>query len=648
MRDKNLKPTTDFGPLACPKRRRERQVVHRDSYLANLPSASMYEQSFMHRNDLSHVVGHPTGATDYLATASIDGHVKFWKKSRSGIEFVKHYRGHIGPLAGLTMSPDGRYIVSVGLEDHKLKVFDVANFDMMSLFKLSFKPTAVCFVGYAMVAISSGREVHIVPLFPVDALDLGVEGVQETVAWKGDWSTQPDEVIGSPSEPREEPMKMAYVQSTLRRHTGAVHRLLYLPTTKVVVSLDKEGGLELWHPKEKFPFPTKPSCGVAYSCKSDTDFFELRKRGTVGFSMAASIKEDLLAVMCADTRLRLFNLRSGKLIRVYDEDIDSLVNSDSKFVRGMDQQDLGRRVAHDRDLMLSSDCWRVTAQFDETGAFLLVPSALGIKVYNVASNCLERVIGRIDAAHNRFLCFCLYQGRSKQATVGALMTADGKRVAERFDPIIVAVARNKRRLFVFTTREPADAALVPGSQYSRDVINEILDKDEQDAMLARGSSEMRRARNAVIHTTMGDIQLRLFKEEAPNAVENFTVHARENYYDGCLFHRVIKSFMIQTGDPLGDGTGGESIWGQNFKDEFHRALKHDRPYTVSMANAGPNTNGSQFFITCTPTPFLDGKHTVFGRVLSGFEVVHAIENVEVNGMDKPKTDVKILSIRVTA
>ena len=375
MRDKNLKPTTDFGPLACPKRRRERQVVHRDSYLANLPSASMYEQSFMHRNDLSHVVGHPTGATDYLATASIDGHVKFWKKSRSGIEFVKHYRGHIGPLAGLTMSPDGRYIVSVGLEDHKLKVFDVANFDMMSLFKLSFKPTAVCFVGYAMVAISSGREVHIVPLFPVDALDLGVEGVQETVAWKGDWSTQPDEVIGSPSEPREEPMKMAYVQSTLRRHTGAVHRLLYLPTTKVVVSLDKEGGLELWHPKEKFPFPTKPSCGVAYSCKSDTDFFELRKRGTVGFSMAASIKEDLLAVMCADTRLRLFNLRSGKLIRVYDEDIDSLVNSDSKFVRGMDQQDLGRRVAHDRDLMLSSDCWRVTAQFDETGAFLLVPSA---------------------------------------------------------------------------------------------------------------------------------------------------------------------------------------------------------------------------------------------------------------------------------
>lgn len=121
--------------------------------------------------------------------------------------------------------------------------------------------------------------------------------------------------------------------------------------------------------------------------------------------------------------------------------------------------------------------------------------------------------------------------------------------------------------------------------------------------------------------------------------------------------------MIQTGDPLGDGTGGTSIWGREFEDEFSPAVKHDRsvfiplpffpftytkhrPYTLSMANAGPNTNGSQFFITTVVTPWLDNKHTVFGRVVHGLEVVHAIENVKVNKVDKPFEDIKIINVDV--
>ena len=120
-------------------------------------------------------------------------------------------------------------------------------------------------------------------------------------------------------------------------------------------------------------------------------------------------------------------------------------------------------------------------------------------------------------------------------------------------------------------------------------------------------------KQATIHTTMGDIVVKLFHQECPKTVENFTVHSKNGYYASCLpdmavlhpfaagskdniiFHRVIQGFMIQTGDPQGDGTGGESIWGGEFEDEFHRNLKHDRPFTLSMANAGPNTNGSQFF-----------------------------------------------------
>lgn len=105
--------------------------------------------------------------------------------------------------------------------------------------------------------------------------------------------------------------------------------------------------------------------------------------------------------------------------------------------------------------------------------------------------------------------------------------------------------------------------------------------------------------------------------------------------------------MVQTGDPRGDGTGGESIWGGEFEDEIHRDLRHDRAFTVSMANAGPNTNGSQFFITTQPTPWLDNKHTVFGRVVNGMDTVRRIETVKVNKSDKPLEEIRIVNTDVS-
>lgn len=109
----------------------------------------------------------------------------------------------------------------------------------------------------------------------------------------------------------------------------------------------------------------------------------------------------------------------------------------------------------------------------------------------------------------------------------------------------------------------------------------------------------------------------LYPDECPKTVENFVTHSRNNYYNGVIFHRVIKSFMVQTGDPEGDGTGGTSIWGEEFEDEFHEKLNHDEPFMLSMANCGRNTNGSQFFITTVPCPWLNNKHTVFGKVSRG-------------------------------
>ncbi len=126
---------------------------------------------------------------------------------------------------------------------------------------------------------------------------------------------------------------------------------------------------------------------------------------------------------------------------------------------------------------------------------------------------------------------------------------------------------------------------------------------------------------ARIETDKGTITVELFADKAPNTVNNFVFLARQGFYDGTVCHRVIKEFMVQGGDPTGTGTGGP---GYRFKDEFDASLKHDQPGRLSMANAGPNTNGSQFFITHVPTPWLDHKHSIFGQVVDGMDVVNAI------------------------
>lgn len=151
----------------------------------------------------------------------------------------------------------------------------------------------------------------------------------------------------------------------------------------------------------------------------------------------------------------------------------------------------------------------------------------------------------------------------------------------------------------------------------------------------------------VMETTMGTIEIEMFAKETPKTVENFIGLARKGYYDGIIFHRVIDNFMIQGGDPTGSGRGGESLWGKEFEDEIRPNLKHDAAGILSMANRGPNTNTSQFFITLVPTPHLDGRHTVFGKVISGLDVVKAIGKVKTTKpSDKPEKDVVMKKVFV--
>jgi peptidylprolyl isomerase len=135
------------------------------------------------------------------------------------------------------------------------------------------------------------------------------------------------------------------------------------------------------------------------------------------------------------------------------------------------------------------------------------------------------------------------------------------------------------------------------------------------------------AKNVVLETNYGNIELKLFPKKAPLAVENFTKLVQKGYYNGTIFHRVIKGFMIQGGDPTGTGMGGESIWGKEFKNEYAPNLVFDKPFLLAMANRGPNTNGSQFFITVAPAPWLNGGYTIFGEVVKGQDVVLKISKV---------------------
>ncbi|MBR4597523.1 MAG: peptidylprolyl isomerase [Opitutales bacterium] len=152
---------------------------------------------------------------------------------------------------------------------------------------------------------------------------------------------------------------------------------------------------------------------------------------------------------------------------------------------------------------------------------------------------------------------------------------------------------------------------------------------------------------ATLKTRHGDIKIKLFSDKAPKTCENFATHIKNGYYDGLIFHRVIRDFMIQGGDPTGTGRGGESIWGKAFADEFSPDLSFDRKGLLAMANAGPNTNGSQFFITTVETPWLTNHHTIFGEVVEGYDAVEKIERCRTGFMDRPVEEQKIIKAEIS-
>ena len=598
----------DIGPALpsaeAPKKRR-RKLPYERQYVAALPTSTRYSKSLMHKDQLSFCTFTPH--TDFLITSSVDGYVKFWKKVSGGIEFVKEFKAHNGEIKSVTISADGRSFATAGA-DNTIKIFDVVTFDLLAMLEPEVQPKCVCFVH------GTGSS------YPLLAVSNETDGRIMIFNGRGENRTPIHTITGL--------------------HRKPVHLLAYNNSYDCVISADENGMVEYWQPSGSYEKPD-----TVFEMKSSTSLFEFKKAKSIPSSITVSPTGTQFATFSfPDRKVRVFDFASGKLYRTYDESVATITEmqqAGTLSAEPLDPLEFGRRIAVERELEHPAVQNKINVIFDESGHFVLYGSILGTKVINTLSNRVVKLYGREEPF--RPLNIALYQGQpDKKGVVTVQMAASENPLlaeAEARDAMLACTGSGKVRFYMFTNDDNI-------SKSDRDVHNEkprnlnAAKKAQEEA-----EKESRMANAATIHTTMGDIHIRMFPQRAPKAVENFTVHSKNNYYNNIIFHRVIRKFMIQTGDPLGDGTGGDSIWGKEFEDEFAPELSHDKPYMVSMANAGPGTNASQFFITTEKAPWLDGKHTIFGRVVRGMDVVHLIENVKV-WKEKPVEDVKIVNISI--
>ncbi|WWC61250.1 uncharacterized protein I303_103831 [Kwoniella dejecticola CBS 10117] len=594
-------------------RKKKRAVLpHEKLYLASLPDTDRYYKSFMHREPLNSVT---MTRTNFVITTSVDGHLKLWKKQEQGIEFVKHYRASLKAIVGTSASDDGKLFASVS-EGGEGRVFDVVNFDMINILKFPYTPKACCWVhepgaGQTLLAVSDASS-------PTIRIYDG----------RGD---------GTPLYTLE------------KIHRAPVHLMVYTAKYDCVVSADEAGSVEYWQPSEPWGLP---AVSGLWQFKTSTDLFHFKKTKTLPTSLTFSPNSSNFVTLALPSRsVHIFNFLTGKLTRTYDESLTAVVEMQQAgtAVFKLDDMDFGRRLAVERELDANESgpggmLRTANAVWDESGNFVLYPTMLGIKVVNTVTNKVARVLGKDETL--RFLNISLYQGApAKKGLTTVQMAASANPLLQEKgsrDPHLFATAYKKQRFYLFAQSDKEE------SKGDRDVFNERPTREEQTTAVAAVAPEKERATasKCTIHTTKGDITLQLFPDVAPKTVENFITHARNGYYNGTIFHRVIKKFMLQGGDPLGDGTGGESIWGGTFEDEISTKARHDRPFTLSMANAGPGTNGSQFFITTVPCQWLDGKHTVFGRAVGGLDVISDIEDVRVDKNDRPFDEISMSSITV--
>ena len=551
-------------PSAAPKKKR-RVLPYEKLYVAALPTSARYSKSLMHKEQVAFVTMTPL--TDFLITSSVDGYVKFWKKGSEGVEFVKEFRAHNGEIKSVSVSADGRSFATAG-SDKTIKIFDVITFDLLTMLSVEFTPKCVCWVhqrGASLPLLAVSDEVnHSIRIY---------DG-------RGD-NLEPIHTLNG-------------------LHRSVISLMEFNNAYNCVVSADESGMLEYWRPGGNYEKPDN-----VFEYKSSTDLFEFKKAKSVPASITVSpTGAQFATISFPDRKIRVFDFPTGKLYRTYDESIQTIeeMQQAGTALQKLEDVEFNRRLATEREIDSPLLRNKINVVFDESGHFILYGSILGTKVINTYTNCVVKVYGQEE--NFRALNLATYQGQPQRKGVTTVAMAASNnpllQESEARDPILIETGVGKQRFYMFSNDEEI-------SKSERDVQNEK--PTNLNALKAVEKKVAETGTSAVIHTTYGDIHIRLFPDAAPKAVENFVTHSRRGYYNNTIFHRVIRRFMIQCGDPLGDGTGGESIWGKEFEDEFS-TLRHDKPYTVSMANAGPNTNGSQFFITTEKTVSGDPLHTL--------------------------------------
>ena len=353
---------------------------------------------------------------------------------------------------------------------------------------------------------------------------------------------------------------------------------------------------------------------------------------TPACAIAIALSKDNFVVYSSERKILLFRFETAKLLITYDERIK--VYDDAIFQKKMynlDAMDYGKRAAteceindspilqpnlrrtdllYDRDSEYNThgdvQLQQLVIDFDATGRYLLIPTLLGIKVIDTQTHKCVKIIGKEDASLQRFITVALCTGEAKvdkqmelaraaadssgappvsasakSGSASKSSNTNNQRDDNFSDPLLISLSYQKKRLFVFSTHDPIvasgeDEEATNEAIISRDVLNEppdpsdLLSSKTEYGTNAQSESQNILGKEAILRTTIGDIHFRLFGDLTPRTVENFCTHSRNGYYDDVIFHRIIKGFMIQTGDPLGDGTGGESIWGGEFEDEFIR------------------------------------------------------------------------------
>ena len=560
-----------------------------NNYILNyLPMSHSYTKSYMHKDFIDHIISNPI--TDFIFTTSTDGILKFWKKKYIGIEYVKQFKSHPNKITGISISNDGLFLCTCSFKDEYLKIYDIINVDMINFIKLNFFPFLCEFISKSnlMNKICAVSEKEKGNIYIID-------------------------------------IKKNSIIKKLEMHHSQITNMKINWIYETIISTDNIGMIEYWSNKENYDLPDKY---IKFSLKIETDLYNLSELKYPIISLTISPNGKLFSLFSND-KFYIFDFLTGKIKYEINE-------NPKQYFQEKEIPEIEKEIRKYIENLPSPNI-----QFDESNNYIYYPTPIGIKLIELKSNKLITILGKKE--NERFININLFQGKSLKNNSGIIgqggKSSQGEKV---IDPILFAISYKKIRFFLFSKND-----IKEDEKLKRNIINEkIIEKPNKNIINQNiKNPNIKLPKQAILETSFGEIHIKLYSDLCPKTVENFIKLSKKGYYDNLIFHRVIKNFMIQTGDPKGNGTGGESIWGGTFEDEFNDLLTHDS-FTVSMANFGPNTNGSQFFITTVPCKWLDGKHTVFGKVFRGMENVQSIENVKCDKNDKPYNDVKLYKVRI--